>query len=102
MKLLKPTKPGMRQQREEIVRKWEESGLLDNMSLMPGKINIAELMQSEAMTLLNLETFSLEENKRFEEYVTDAIKCGDEQDFTFYQSKIINTIVKKIKKKHCE
>jgi len=100
---LKPTYPGMRKQREEVLRKWNESGLFDNMKL-PGGVTMAELLQSEAMTLLNLETFTLEENIRHYDF-----KYNEAVEYLFSpeaaKAALLKSMfyrIKKIKKDHCE
>lgn len=83
---LKPTSPSVRQTRKEIIRKWRESGLLDGL------------------TLLNLETFSLEENIRHYDF-----KYNEAVEYLFSpeiaKEALIKSMlyrVKKIKRDHCE
>jgi len=54
----------MKKQREAIMKNWEATGLLDNLT--DGKINIAEMMESQASHLLN-------ETKPVETYSADTI-----------------------------
>ena len=39
--------------RDEIIKKWEASGLLDNLDDKSDKINLAELMEGKAVQLIN-------------------------------------------------
>jgi hypothetical protein len=103
MKLI-PTQPGFNQvarQRREIVRKWEESGLLDNF-MLPGKVNIAELMEGEASKLLD-ESRSLDyELKMYERKFMRHSEKGIESLMKKYLLKIIEAKIKIIKRDHCE
>ena len=39
--------------RDEIIKKWRSSGLLDNLDDKSDKINLAELMEGKAVQLIN-------------------------------------------------
>lgn len=43
----------LKKQRDEIIKKWRASGLLDNLDDKSDKINLAELMEGKAVQLIN-------------------------------------------------
>ena len=47
--------------REQTIKKWQESGFLDDLTIDTKKTNIAELFECEAMQLLRKE----EEEKKY-------------------------------------
>ena len=46
-------KEELKKQREEIIKKWEASGLLDNLDDKSDKIDLAKLMEGKAVQLIN-------------------------------------------------
>jgi hypothetical protein len=46
-------KEELKKQREEIIKKWEVSGLLDNLDDKSDKIDLAKLMEGKAVQLIN-------------------------------------------------
>jgi hypothetical protein len=46
-------KEELKKQREEIIKKWEASGLLDNLDDKSDKIDLAKLMDGKAVQLIN-------------------------------------------------
>jgi len=78
-----------------IVRKWNESGILDNFK--SGQINIAELMEGEAAMMIT-QSFNLE-------YYTQRLKqyeaCGDTNGIHNCLIEIVRLTTKKILEDHC-
>jgi len=86
----------MIEQRKEIARKWKELGFLDGLS--EGKINIAELLDSEASMMLKNPFNLTYHTKRFQQ----QLEAGDIGGMEYHLRNIIRLITKKIIKDHCE
>jgi hypothetical protein len=43
----------LKQNREEIIKKWIDSGLLDGLAASPNKINLASLLDGKASCMIN-------------------------------------------------
>ena len=67
--------PSIKKQREEIIKKWEATGLLDDLK-PTNKINIAELMVSEASVLLKKEIASLDDLNDYLRMLADMDNIG--------------------------
>ena len=84
--------PSIKKQREEIIKKWEATGLLDDLK-PTNKINIAELMESEASVLLKKEIASLDDLNDYLRMLADMDNIGIQRKLV-----LLEGYVNKIKK----
>ena len=84
--------PSIKKQREEIIKKWEATGLLDDLK-PTNKINIAELMESEASVLLKKEIASLDDLNDYLKMLADMDNIGIQRKLV-----LLEGYVNKIKK----
>lgn len=84
--------PSIKKQREEIIKKWEATGLLDDLK-PTNKINIAELMVSEASVLLKKEIASLDDLNDYLRMLADMDNIGIQRKLV-----LLEGYVNKIKK----
>lgn len=84
--------PSIKKQREEIIKKWEATGLLDDLK-PTNKINIAELMVSEASVLLKKEIASLDDLNDYLKMLADMDNIGIQRKLV-----LLEGYVNKIKK----
>lgn len=82
----------IKKQREEIIKKWEATGLLDDLK-STSKINIAELMESEASVLLKKEIASLDDLNDYLKMLADMDNIGIQRKLV-----LLEGYVNKIKK----
>jgi hypothetical protein len=74
-RLLRPDEVGdvgqihTQQQREELVERWRATGLLEGLEHNPNRQNIAQLLESQAQTLINEEPPELNPPQRIEEQI---------------------------------
>ena len=68
--------PSIKKQREELIKKWEVTGLLDNLDEYKTKKNVAELMESEASKLLKKEIASLDDLNDYLRMLADMDNIG--------------------------
>ena len=81
--------PSIKKQREELIKKWDATGLLDDLK-STNKTNIAELMESEASILLKKEILKIPEI-----FIRINIKIVIHRDryfFTFGHKKSVGTV----------
>jgi hypothetical protein len=65
----------IKKQREELIKKWEATGLLDDLK-STNKTNIAELMESEASVLLKKEILNMDELNDYLRMLADMKNIG--------------------------
>ena len=82
----------IKKQREEIIKKWADAGLLDDLK-QTNKINIAELMVSEASVLLKKEIASLDDLNDYLKMLADMDNIGIQRKLV-----LLEGYVNKIKK----
>lgn len=82
----------IKKQREEIIKKWADAGLLDDLK-PTNKINIAELMESEASVLLKKEIASLDDLNDYLKMLADMDNIGIQRKLV-----LLEGYVNKIKK----
>lgn len=91
-----PALKSLKEQKRAIVDRWNDSGLLDG--LKEGKINIAELLESEASMIIT-NPFNLTYHiKRLGQVQT----IGDIDGMEFHLRNIIRLMSKNIMEDHCE
>ena len=80
--------------REETIKKWEATGLLDgldkDMTFKTQKINLAELMESEASKLLKKEWTMLDELNQYLIMLSEMDKIGIRRKLVLLQGYIDN------------
>ena len=65
----------IKKQREELIKKWDATGLLDDLK-STNKTNIAELMESEASVLLKKEILNMDELNDYLRMLADMNNIG--------------------------
>lgn len=86
-------------QRKAIVANWQKSGLLEGLNTEI-KPNIAQLLESEASSLLN-DTHDAGLIEYYEERCHKNILRGNFLDAAYYNRKMIYSIEDKILNKYC-
>jgi hypothetical protein len=89
----------LEKQKEETYKKWEATGLLDglnkDMTIHTKKINMAELMESEASKLLKEQNNQLDELNDYLRMLADMDKIGIRRKIVLlegYINKVKNNI----------
>ena len=89
-----PTIESFNKLREETIKKWEATGLLDgldkDMTFKTQKINLAELMESEASKLLKKEWTMLDELNQYLIMLSEMDKIGIRRKLVLLQGYIDN------------
>ena len=89
-----PTIESFNKLREEPIKKWEATGLLDgldkDMTFKTQKINLAELMESEASKLLKKEWTMLDELNQYLIMLSEMDKIGIRRKLVLLQNYIDN------------
>jgi len=89
-----PTIESFNKLREETIKKWEATGLLDgldkDMTFKTQKINLAELMESEASKLLKKEWTMLDELNQYLIMLSEMDKIGIRRKLVLLQNYIDN------------
>ena len=87
--------PSIKKQREELIKKWDATGLLDDLK-PTNKINIAELMESEASILLKKEILNMDELNDYLRMLADMDNIGIRRKLVLLEG-YINKVKKDIK-----
>jgi hypothetical protein len=89
-----PTIESFNKLREETIKKWEATGLLDgldkDMTFKTQKINLAELMEIEASKLLKKEWTMLDELNQYLIMLSEMDKIGIRRKLVLLQGYIDN------------
>lgn len=86
-------------QKRDIVRKWEESGLLNNYD--GSRKNIAELLESEASKYVREETLEVSVEQTISYLENNLIKARTPAHQLRVAYQLIILIASNIRKKHC-
>lgn len=89
----------MNVQKRDIIKKWEESGLLNNYD--GSRKNIAELFESEASKLVREEALEVSTRDTITYLENNLIKASTPQRQLRAAYQLIILIASNIRKKHC-
>jgi hypothetical protein len=86
--------PPIKKQREELIKKWDATGLLDDLK-STNKTSIAELMESEASILLKKEILNMDELNDYLRMLSDMDNIGIRRKLVLLEG-YVNNIKKDI------
>ena len=89
----------LKEQRNSIIKKWEDSGLLDGLDGLSEKKNIAQMYESQAAQRLNSMPISAEDTIAYFQNRIDGARKIEHKIRPMQQ--LITVMMVNIMKKHC-